>query len=210
MLAETFETYTEKTAIVGLRRGGTFRSTCDVLDTVDPYIKFFRFKAGCQWGSANGVVKVASPDAIRILTIYSHWTEFDVGKNEGAYRVTAVLDPPPGYIAAYEATTKPEVKPANANDTTEEMRFRIENSIMLALESGMGMPLRTLKQKTHASRYGQQWDSCLKRLVDACALLIEERRALNGASRTWVLIPPDTTSAVTETNVSGVTQSVDE
>jgi hypothetical protein len=207
MLAETVETYTEKTALVGVRGGGMFRSACDVLDTADPSVKVFRFKEGCQWGSTNGVVKPASPDAIWTLTIYSHWSEFDVGKKEGVYRITAVLDVPPGCIAAYEGTTKPEVQPASANDDTEDRRFQIENSIMLALESEPCMPLSTLKRKTHAYRHGLQWDACLNRMAEAGDLVIEERRTISGQVRTWVLTPA---SAVTSTNVSGVAKSREE
>ncbi len=206
MATETVETCTEKTALVGVRGGGIFRSACDVLDTAHPDVKVFRFKEGCQWGSTNGVVKPASPNAIWHLTIYSHWSEWDVGKKEGAYRVTTVLDTPPGYIAAYEGTTKPEVKSDNAEDDTQDRRVKIEDAILLALESEPCMSLRELRRKTHAERYGQWWDSCLKRLEDDGDVVIEERRAGNGKSRTWVLTP----TAVTGTNVSGDTQGVDE
>ena len=187
--------------------GGIFRSTCDVLDTSDPDVKVFRFKEGCQWGSTNGVVKPASPDAIWHLTIYSHWSEFDVGKKEGTYRVTAVLDTPSGCIAAYEGTTKPEAQPANTDGYAQDKRFKIESLIMLALESEPRMPLREIRRKTHAERYGQQWVSCLKRLVDAGDVLIEERRTISGRFRTWVT---GTASVSTDTNVSGDNRSSDE
>ena len=102
--------------------------------------------------------------------------------------MTTVLDTPPGYIAAYEGTTKPEVKSDNAEDDTQDRRVKIEDAILLALESEPVMSLRELRRKTHAERYGQWWDSCLKRLEDDGDVVIEKEdvRAME-KSRTWVL-----------------------
>jgi hypothetical protein len=177
----------EKDVLV-LPQHGILRTTCEVEDTPDPEVKHFRFKAwpsGFQSGMRDGV-----PDGdLRYITVYSHWSEFDVGEVEGRYRVIAKLETPEGYVGAFEGTTKPKPadKPATPDNRPDaERALKIEDAIMTALEREPRITLRTLKRKTNANRVGQAWDDCLKSLADDGELRIEQDP--QSAQRTWVVL----------------------
>jgi hypothetical protein len=130
------------------------------------------------------------PDGdLRYITVYSHWSEFDVGEVEGRYRVIAKLETPEGYVGAFEGTTKPKPadKPATPDNRPDaERALKIEDAIMTALEREPRITLRTLKRKTNANRVGQAWDDCLKSLADDGELRIEQDP--QSAQRTWVVL----------------------
>jgi hypothetical protein len=191
----------EKAVLVSPQHG-ILRTTCEVEDTPDPEVKHFRFKAwpsGFQSGMRDGV-----PDGdLRYITVYSHWSEFDVGEKEGSYRVTAKLETPDGYVGAFEGTTKPKPadKPATPDNRPDaERALKIEDAIMTALEREPRMSLRTLKRKTNAHRFSE-WESVLKKLADEGELTIEEVPGLSKA-RTWVALASDVISGVT-TGING-------
>jgi hypothetical protein len=177
----------EKDVLV-LPQHGILRTTCEVEDTSDPEVKHFRFRAwpsGFQSGMRDGL-----PDyPLRYISVYSHWSEFDVGEKEGSYRVTAKLETPDGYVGAFEGTTKPQPadKPAAPDNRPDaERALKIEDAIMTALEREPRLTLRALKRKTNANRFGQAWDDCLKSLADDGELRIQPDP--QSAQRTWVVL----------------------
>jgi hypothetical protein len=188
----------EKAALVGGGGCGIFSTVCEVLDTPDPDTKVFRFKDGARWGSTHADPK-PQPEAVRHISIYSHWSEMDVGAKDGAYRVTAALEIPPGYIAVLEGTTKPQIQQESVvNGNGDETRCEI--AIMAALESEPSMSLRRLKRKISAHRL-PAFDVCLKRLAELGELRTFVKRNIANQNRTWVeLAAGDSVSAVTGSN----------
>lgn len=168
----------EKVALLtGYPGYGIFRSTCEVLDTSDPDTKIFRFKEGCNWETDGRHA--------RRIGVYSHWSEFDVGPKEGSYRVCAVLETPPGYVAVLEGTTKPEVLEPSPPDISDES-VRCELAIMAALESEPRMTMRELKRKVSGHRFAGVWDECLRRLCDEGEIKTEPDPTT--PQRTWVVL----------------------
>jgi hypothetical protein len=149
---------------------------------------------------------------VRIICIYSapEWLHnsdtFDPGTQLGSYRVTAKLDAPDGYAAAYEGTTKPEPKPVNIpvndqaeSDAAQTRMLGIEDAIMTVLERENRITLRTLKRKTHAERHGEDWEKCLQSLAEGGELEIEQDSEVR--QRTWIVLSP--ASVITDTKSSG-------
>jgi hypothetical protein len=170
----------EKVVLVGVKPYGIFRSVCDVEDTADPEVKIFRFREGVNWGSFN----CPKPRAITRLHVYHHWEEFDVGECEGKYRVAAVLETQPGYIAVFQGTTKPEeIREVSSPNHANEDDCRCELAIMEALDKEPRLTLRTLKRKVNANRF-PAFDECLKRLANEGELSVEPDTAM--PQRTWV------------------------
>jgi hypothetical protein len=182
---------------------GIFRTFCEMEDTPDPEVKIFRFK---EWPGKfpdapyypAGIKNDGSGPRgrLRYINAYSYWnSDFDIGKVVGRYRVTAQLDAPPGYVGAYEATTKPEAKPevvvseAAGNDAERTRLTAIEDKIVSCLEKGGRMVLSALKRKTHAYRFGEDWEKCLQNLTEQGEL----ETKTDDAGRVWV----NTTTAVT-------------
>ena len=119
--------------------------------------------------------------------------------------MTAKLETPEGYVGAFEGTTKPQPadKPAAPDNRPDDERaLKIEDAIMSALEREPRMTLRTLKRKTHAERFGQAWDDCLKSLSDEGELTIENERGLTNRGRTWVALASVTTDSTNDSSVS--------
>ena len=162
---------------------GIFSTVAEVLDSPEDGNKIFRFREGCKWhAEANGV---------KSISVWSHWPEKDTGTEEpgvkeGSYRICKKLDTLPGYVAVLEGTTKSEPKTEDTRPVVSSEALRCEDAIMQALESEPRMPLRALKRKTHAHRFGAQWDDCLQDLADAGEIRLEEAGA-----RTWVTLAPD-------------------
>jgi hypothetical protein len=192
---------TERTVLV-CPQEGIFQTVCDVEDTPDPEVKHFLFK---QWpGKCPGTTYYESGikndgsgprGRLRYISAYSYWNnDFDIGERT-RYRVTAQLETPPGYVGAYEATTKPEVVhevvvSEAAGDDAERTRLTtIEDKIVSCLEKGGRMVLSALKRKTHAYRFGEDWETCLKNLTEQGEL----ETKTDDAGRVWVC----TTSVVT-------------
>jgi hypothetical protein len=185
----------EKPVLVIPERG-IFRTTCEVEDTADAEVKVFRFK---NWPADCSGIRGGLPDGdLRYITVYSRWSEFDVGEQEGCYRVTAKLETPEGFVAAFAGTTKPAPKPVIVPTSSDSPAPKIEDAIMCALERESRMTLRTLRRKTNAHRFGQSWDDCLKRLADAGELRIEQDP--QSAQRTWIVLASGDISGV----VSGI------
>ena len=93
---------------------------------------------------------------------------------------------PHGYVAAYEATTKPETEaPKEAPDTESSRAGGAEDAIMSTLEAMGRMTLRDLKRKVNAARM-PQFDGCLKTLADEGELSLEPDA--ENAKRIWVVI----------------------
>lgn len=99
-----------------LPQHGTIRALCEMDDTPEPGTRIFRFR---EWpkhedGSIQSGMRAdgTAPDGrVRFIRVFSYWkNEFDTGKIVGRYGVTATLEPPPGYVAAYAATTRPAPK----------------------------------------------------------------------------------------------------
>ncbi len=178
-------------AVLVLPREGVFGSTCEIEDTPDPGTKVFRFKEGCNWGM-HGDTGPRGP--LRFINVYSApaWISdsetFDPGRQLAQYRVTKQLETPPGYVGAYEGTTKPAPKVVEAPDLEAEKdreRTRlttIEDAIILALDKGGRMVLSALKRKTHSYRFGEDWEKCLHHLAEQGELEIQT----DGAGRQWV------------------------
>jgi hypothetical protein len=190
----------EKAVLVSPQHG-ILRTTCEVEDTPDPEVKHFRFRAWPTEGFQSGMRDGLPDFPLRYISVYSHWSEFDVGEKEGSYRVTAKLETPDGYVGAFEGTTKPKPadKPAAPDNRPDaERALKIEDAIMSALEREPRMTLRTLKRKTHAERFGQAWDDCLKSLSDEGELTIENERGLTNRGRTWVALASVTTDSTND------------
>ena len=87
---------------------GMIYASCEVVDTPDPETKIFRFK---EWTKDDFNGNEVRPNG-KLCSIIVHeqprWRMDLPGgpKKLGEYRVTAELETPHGYVAAYEATTK--------------------------------------------------------------------------------------------------------
>ena len=194
---------TEKVALLTGQLGfGILRTTCEVLETSDPDNKIFHFKEGCAWRPGAR--------SARKIHLYAHWSEFDVGPEEGSYRVCARLETPPGYVAVLEGTTKPEVIEHLPPDISDEA-LRCEMAIMAALESESRVSQRELRRKTSSHRFGSMWDVCLRRLADAGDITIETDKSIANQPRTWVsLSAHDSTAEVTVSNANDDSSAVDD
>ena len=172
---------------------GILSTVCEMLDSPEgTENKIFRFKTGCKWR--------VDPNPIRRIHVFSYWPFPDegqeIGECLGRYRVTRKLETPPGYVAAFEGTTRPEV--SVAVPTVEDPdTARCESAIMSALEAESPMPVRILKRRTHPERFRDGlWDECLQGLADAGEIQLEDRRGLTDTPRQWasVTTPPPTLS----------------
>jgi hypothetical protein len=171
---------------------GAFSTVCEVSDSpTGPEYKLFRFREGCKWHAAG--------NPVRKISVFEHWREDSVGECEGRYRVCSTLDTPSGFVALVEATTAPEVKTEAALRAVSAEALRCEDAIINALESEPRMPLRDLKRKTNAHRFGEQWDDCLQELADAGEIRLEEVPGTAGRTRTWVALASDS-------DVTGISQ----
>lgn len=184
---------------------GIVRTMCEMHDTPDPEVKIFRFKQWDQLPESRpndyqpGLKRDGSGliGRARLISVYSWWnSEDDQDRGERTwYRVTARLETPPGYVDAYEATTRPEPKPevvvsdAADHDAERTRLTAIEDKIVSCLEKGGRMVLSALKRKTHAYRFGDDWEKCLKSLTEQGEL----ETTTDDAGRVWVC----TTSGVT-------------
>ena len=169
----------EKAVYVHGPDNGIFRTTCEVLETSDPDNKILRFAEGCCWGSEHSPYGKPRPNQLRSISVLTYWhDESDVGEVEARYRVSAVLNAPPGYRAVLEVTTKPEeIAPSAA---AQGDAARCESAILTALESEPRMSLRDLKRKTNANRFSR-WDGCLQKLAADGELTVTA-----DSNRTWV------------------------
>jgi hypothetical protein len=199
---------TEKDVLISPQHG-ILRTTCEVEDTAEPEVKHFRFKAWPTEGFQSGMRDGLPDYPLRYISVYSHWSEFDVGEKEGSYRVTAKLETPDGYVGAFEGTTKPQPadKPApnDGPDDAADRMWRTEDAIMRALESGPRLTLRTLKRKVSAHRL-KAFDETLKKLADEGEL--EIKTDPEQPQRTWVALAGDSISGTTD-SISGSTQNAD-
>jgi hypothetical protein len=204
---------TEKVALLTGQLGfGILRTTCEVLDTSDPDNKIFRFKEGCVWRPDYTKGRPWKPDVRRArhVHLYAHWSEFDVGPDEGSYRVCARLETPPGYLAVLEGTTKPEVIEHLPPDISDEA-LRCELAIMAALESEPRVSQRELRRKTSSHRFGSMWDVCLRRLAEVGDITIETDKSIANQPRTWVsLSAHDSTDCITVSNANDDSSAVDD
>jgi hypothetical protein len=191
---------TEKIVSV-LPREGIFRAACEIEDGPDPEVKTFRFK---EWAGRFPDSPFSYPcgmkndgsgprGKLRYIIVRDNDSGSDV---VARYRVTAQLETPPGYVGAYEATTKPEVvvsevvvSEAAGNEAERTRLTAIEDKIVSCLEKGGRMVLSALKRKTHAYRFGEDWEKCLQNLTEQGEL----ETKTDDAGRVWVC----TTSAVT-------------
>jgi hypothetical protein len=177
-------------------QNGIFRAGCELEDGPDPSAKTFRFK---EWAGRETDSPFSYPCGMKDDGSGPRGKlRYIIVRENGVvdtYRVTAQLDTPPGYVGAYEATTKPEAKPEvvvseAADNDAERTRFTaIEDKIVSCLEKGGRMVLSALKRKTHAYRFGEDWEKCLQNLTEQGEL----ETKTDDAGRVWV----NTTTAVT-------------
>ena len=155
---------------------GMIYASCEVVDTPDPETKIFRFK---EWTKDDFNGNEVRPNG-KLCSIIVHeqprWRMDLPGgpKKLGEYRVTAELETPHGYVAAYEATTKaePETTKDSAPDTESSRVFSAEDAIMSALETVGRLTLRDLKRKVSAHRF-PNFDDCIQALADEGELSLE-------------------------------------
>lgn len=192
--------------------GGAIRTLCEVENTPDADTKIFRVKEWpkiprvCDCGKVHsgtdrwsGQRQDGTPDGqVRGFSVFDSDNSVD-------YRVTAKLDTPDRYVAAYEVTTKPEHKPVDVPAVNDAQApdagrmLKIEDTIMCVLERETRITLRSLKRKTHAERFGADWDTCLQSLADGGELQIEQDPQV--PQRTWIALSP--ASVTSDTNQSG-------
>lgn len=176
---------------------GMICASCEVVDTPDPEIKIFRFK---EWSKDDFNGHEVRPNG-KLCSIIVHeqprWGMDLPGRPNviGRYRVTAELETPHGYVAAYEATTKPEPEtPKEAPGTESSPSLAAEEAIMSVLETVGRMTLRDLKRKVSAHRF-PNFDDCLRTLADEGELSLEPDAEY--PKRMWVVSNGDGVSART-------------
>jgi len=158
---------------------GIFRTVAEVSDSpIDPENKIFRFRDGCVWRAGG--------NPINKISIWSHWSEDEVGHCEGSYRVCRKMDAEPGSIAVLEGTAKPK-HVAPVEQPVSDAVLRCEDAIMKALDAEPRMTVYALKRKIHAERFGKElWATCLKSLADVGEIRLEAERGLTTREQMWV------------------------
>jgi hypothetical protein len=192
-----------KDVTVFFRGNGIFSSRCEMLDGSDLETKIFRFADGCKWGMMHDGPRPGPAD-VRVVTVYSSWG-LENSQREGRYRVTAVLDPQPGYIAVLEGTTKPVVE---VEVRADESAMRCELAIMAALEKQPRLSLRELRRKISAHRFAA-FDASLKKLADAGEITIETKRGLTNNERTWIALSADNSGSAASDSTSAVSSDAE-
>jgi len=162
---------------------GIISTTAEILDSPNgPDYKIFRVKQGEPW----------TPGKHKTIFVHSRWSSFDTGEMEGRYRVCRRLEAPPEFVAVFEGTTLPEPKekPVADNDYPTPRVFRCENAILDALAAGRAS-IRELKRRTHATRYGQDWDTALGNLQREGEIRLHTEQWASGKERVFVELAPN-------------------